>query len=173
TPLDTGTAELLSHQARTVALIRRAAGMREARWELNGDANKMVEIGNKLPRLSALMVLQARHELRDGQAPRAVDDLMDAMAVSRLTNFYDALAKGGELPPDQFDKVVDEQIAKFSANPFAGILGPQFKRARQTVALLEAKQAMLATAIDVILRGDGAAATSKDPFGKGPFAFTK
>jgi hypothetical protein len=255
TPLDRGTADLLSRQARCVALIRRAAELPEARWELGGDAQKMVDIANQLPRLSALMVLHARHELRDGQPERAVDDLMVAMTTSRhaaatqptmvtkmaeiaafrapaealaeqlptlrkdvvaslptrfeklprsatmeqlvrgeqdfahatarrqgtvvvvavagLTNFYEALAKGAGLPPDEFARLVDEQVAKNSVNPFAGILGPSFKRSRETVALLEAKQAMLAAAIDIILKGDAAVATSKDPFGKGPFAFER
>jgi hypothetical protein len=255
TPLDAGTANLLSRQAEAIALVRRAAAMPEARWDLNGDAQRMVDVANKLPQCSALMVLAARQELRDGQPQRAVDDLMVAAMVSRhaaateptmvtkmaeiaafrapcealaeqlpslprelvvalparfaklpaspsmpqlirgeqvfaratarsqgavvmvmvsgLTNFYDALAKGGDLPPDQFAKIVDEQIAKYSANPFAGILGPSFKRSRETVAYFQAKQAMLATAIDIVLKGEAAVASSKDPFGNGPFASEK
>jgi hypothetical protein len=93
--------------------------------------------------------------------------------VAALTNYYDALAKGGDLPPEKFAKLVDEQAAKYAANPFAGILSPSFKQARESIAMMEARQAMLATAIDVVLHGEGAVAASKDPFGDGPFAFEK
>jgi hypothetical protein len=95
------------------------------------------------------------------------------IAVAGLTNYYDALAKGGDLPPDEFAKLVDEQAAKYAANPFAGILSPSFKRARELPAMLEAREAMLSAAINIVLHGEGAVAASKDPFGAGPFAFEK
>jgi hypothetical protein len=255
TPLDAGTAALLSRQAEAVALIRRAAAMPEARWDLNGDANKMVEIANQLPRLAALMVLQARHGLRDGQPTLGVDDLMVATTVSRhaattqptimtkmvetaafrpaaealagqlptlpkelvaalpgrfarlpksstmqmvvrgefefarataprqgaaavlmvatLTGYYDALAEGGDLPPDEFARLVDAQSARFSANPWAGIIAPQFKRSRELVAALQTRQAMLMTAIEVVLHGEAAVAASTDPCCNKPFAYKK
>jgi hypothetical protein len=255
TPLDKGAGDLLGRQAATVALVRKAATMPAARWDLDGDAQKMVAVANNLPRLSALLVLNARNELRAGRASEAVDDLILATAVSRhasvaeptmvtkmaemaaarpvvealaadlpslpkelvatlparlaalppsptmsqivrgeqvfaratapkqgmavvvmvsgMNNFYDALAKAGTLPPGEFDKVVDEQIATYGVNPFAGILGPSFKRSRESVAWMETKQAMLLTAIDVVQHGDAAAVNSKDPAGGGPFVLKR
>jgi hypothetical protein len=83
TPLDQATVDLLARQERTIELARRAAGMADVRWELEGDSQKMVELANHAPRLSALMVLQARSALRDGKTQKALDDLVVAFTISR------------------------------------------------------------------------------------------
>jgi hypothetical protein len=85
TPLDQATADLIARQKLAINLARTAAAMPEARWDLGGDASKMVELGNRAPRLSALLVLQARHELQAGEVKQALNDLMAALALSRHT----------------------------------------------------------------------------------------
>jgi len=122
---------------------------------------------------SPTMAQMVRGEQAFARATAPKQGAVAVIGVAGLTGFYDALARGGQLPPDGFDKLIDEQMQKFAVNPFAGILGPAFKRSRLNTAMLEAKQAMLATAIDVVLRGDGIVAASKDPFGNGPFKFEK
>jgi hypothetical protein len=252
TPLDAGTLDLLRRQRQAVELARKAAAMPPAVWALNGDAQRMVDLANRAPRLSALLVLQARHELRDGDPARAIDDICAAVALSRhasaettlltkmveiaawrpagdllaqqlpslpkqlvatlpqrfaqmprsptmaqllrgekafarasakkqgfamaiavagLDGFYDALADGGALPPDEYAQLVDAELAKVSLNPWAKIIGPSIKRSRESLAVFEAKQAMLAAAIDVVLHGEAAVAKSDDPFGDRPFGF--
>ena len=47
----------LTQQRETVATIRRAAGMTPPRWDLQGDAEKMVDIANHAPMLSSLLVV--------------------------------------------------------------------------------------------------------------------
>jgi hypothetical protein len=69
--------------------------------------------------------------------------------------------------------LVDEQMVKFAANPWAKILGPALKRAREPIAAGEAQQAMLRAAIDILLQGEAAVKASKDPFGTGPFGYRK
>jgi hypothetical protein len=214
----------------------------------------VVELANSAPRLSALLVLKARHELRDGKHEQAVGDLLAALALSRhaaadptlmtklveisarrpaaevlaqqlpslpkelvdtlparlqqlppsptmeqviqgehefakesalkqrfvaiamvagLEDFYTALAKGASLPPRQFAAFVDEQTAKYSANGWAKIIAPALKQARERIAVIETQQAMLQTAIKVVLQGDAAVAASKDAFGNGPFGYNK
>jgi hypothetical protein len=126
----------------------------------------------KLP-ASPTMSQMVRGEQAFARATAPRQGAVAVIGVAGLTNFYDALAKGGQLPPDEFDKLIDEQMQKYTANPFAGILGPSFKRSRLNVAMLEVKQAMLTTAIDVVMHGDGVVAASKDPFGKGSLALEK
>jgi hypothetical protein len=95
--------------------------------------------------------------------------------VAGLRDFYKALLDGSDRTPEEFDKLVDEQLAKSANNPFAKIMAPQFKLLRRNVAALEVKQAMLETAIDVTLHGEAAAlASSRDPgAAKGPFTLKK
>lgn len=254
TPLDRGALDLVMQQAKAIALARRAASMPPAEWAIDGDAQRMVDLANRGPRLSALLVLQARHEFRDGQTKQGLDDVVAAMALSRhfatdatimaklvetaawrpaadvlaqqlpslpkdvvaalparlaklppsptmretiiaekayakrsakrqgvsmvimvasLNDFYDATAASADLPPDAFAKVVDEQAAKYPLNPWGQVIAPAMKSSRASLAVLEAKQGMLATAIDIVTRGENAVKHSKDPFGTGPFAFRK
>jgi hypothetical protein len=126
----------------------------------------------KLP-ASPTMAQLVRGEQAFARATAPKQGAAAVVLVAGLTNYYDALAKGGDLPPDKFAKLVDEQVAKYPANPFAGILATSFKRAREMTAMMEARQTMLMTAIDVVLHGDGVVAASKDPAGGGPFAFEK
>jgi hypothetical protein len=254
TPLDAGTADLVTRQRPAIELARKAGSLPATRWDLDGDAQRMVDLSNRAPRLSALMVLDAREALRKGNPGQAMDDLVAAFALARqvasettlltkmvemacwrpaaellaeqlptlprdlvakfperlralppsptmqdlvrgehvfakasaakqgipirlmigsLGRFYEALAAGADKPPAEFDKLVDAEAAKVPANVWAEIIAPQFKRSRETVAVFEAKQAMLATAIAVTLDGEKAAAASKDPFAEGPFGFRK
>jgi hypothetical protein len=126
----------------------------------------------KLP-ASPTMSQLVRGEQAFARATAPKQGAAAVVLVAGLTNYYDALAQGGNLPPDKFAKLVDQQVAKSPANPFAGILSPSFKRAREMTAMMEARQAMLMTAIDVVLHGEGSVAASKDPAGDGPFAFEK
>jgi hypothetical protein len=93
--------------------------------------------------------------------------------VTTLKGSYEALAAGGSLPPDEFGKLVDQQMAKYPLNPWIKIIGPSMRRARESVAVFEAKQAMFQTAIAIVLTGEEALKNSKDPFGDGAFGHHK
>jgi len=93
--------------------------------------------------------------------------------VAGLRDFYKALLDGSDRTPEEFDKLVDEQLAKSPNNPFAKIMAPQFKLLRRNVAALEVKQAMLETAIDMTLHGEAALASSHDPGAASPAPFTQ
>ena len=255
TPLDEKTADLLARQERAVALARRAAAMPPDEWDFGaGDQAKLVELANQGPRLSALVVLQARHDLASGEFERCVDDLLAAMALARhfgsapnfmskvvetaawrpagealavdlpklprelvaalpqrldrlpksatpaevlrgefqyakrqapaqlgranawmvgaMEGFYEALAEGAELPPAKFKTLVDEQVKRFAANPWAANLGPVVKPMREPTALQETREAMLRAGMEIVLNGEPAPST-RDPFGDGPFSLRK
>lgn len=83
TPLGDQTSNLLVRQQHTIELARQAARMPGVDWGIGADMSKAMDVVNAAPKLSALLVLQARHELRDGQADQAIDDLLAAMTISR------------------------------------------------------------------------------------------
>ena len=99
--------------------------------------------------------------------------LVATTMVVTMKSFIEALAEDGALPPAAFSKRVDEEWARHPINPWIKVLVPSLKRSRETVALFEAKAAMLDIAIDVVLHGEAAAKASVDPFGDGPFTFKK
>lgn len=103
----------------------------------------------------------------------AVQQKFSKALIDVLEPYYKAIGAASGDAPAQFDKVVDEQIAKFKLNPFAQTIGPSIKRTREPAAALEAKRAMLETAILVVEKGPGEVAKSKDPFGAGPFQYTE
>jgi hypothetical protein len=275
TPLGAETADLLARQGRAVVLARAAAALpvtvppdagptprppasRPVTRPGGGDDERwsypVSRLAESIPRLSALLVLHARHESRDGRPAAAVDDLLAAMALARhasaertmtaklveiaayrpaaealaaclpalprgvaatltdrlaalppspthaemvrgefafakrsaarqgfvvavmvggLEGFYTAMADGGALPPAEYRRLAERQVAAHSLNPWAKVIGPALGRTRETTAVFEAKQAMLATAVDVVLNGEAAVAKSKDPFGDGPFTCRK
>ncbi|HZZ43572.1 MAG TPA: hypothetical protein VFE58_11595 [Tepidisphaeraceae bacterium] len=91
--------------------------------------------------------------------------------IDVLEPFYKAIAAASGDAPEQFGKVVDEQMAKFKLNPFAQTIGPSMKLTREPMAALEAKREMLETAMSVVQIGKEEVAKSKDPFGAGPFEY--
>ena len=64
-------------------------------------------------------------------------------------------------------------MGKFKLNPFAQTIGPALKRTREPMAVVEAKRAMLETAMAVVDKGKDEAAKSKDPFGDGPLKYAE
>jgi len=99
--------------------------------------------------------------------------LLGQAMLDGVKQFYQAIGPAVGQPPAEFDKTVDAESAKYAANLLVGQLAPSIKAQRRTLAATEAKQAMLRVAIDVLLQGDGVVAKSRDPFGDGPFVYTK
>jgi hypothetical protein len=94
--------------------------------------------------------------------------------VSSMEPFYKDAGEGLDTKtPAEFAAWVDEQVTKYSANMLIKIVAPSLKSIRQPLAVAQAKQAMLRTAIDVQSRGEVAVADSADPFGAGPFQYQK
>lgn len=98
--------------------------------------------------------------------------VVTAMAQG-LEQFYREAGDVMDQSPEQFNQTLDTLIAKYPANPFAKLNGQSLKGQRLTMATVQAKRALLQTATDILQQGDAAAAQSRDPFGKGPFGFTK
>ncbi|MGC4030276.1 MAG: hypothetical protein QM754_00815 [Tepidisphaeraceae bacterium] len=82
---------------------------------------------------------------------------------------YDAIKAASDKSPADFDKAIDDAMTKLKGNPFAETLVPGLKRIHDTDARIQAKTAMLRTAIAITADGPGALEKSKDPFGMGPF----
>jgi hypothetical protein len=94
---------------------------------------------------------------------------VDVEQTDALKPFYAAVGDAMEKAPAEFAKVVDSEAKKFEGNPYAGLVAPSLKKVHEPMAALEAKRAMLGTAVNVRLNGAGAVRTSRDPFGDGPF----
>ncbi len=93
-----------------------------------------------------------------------------AMAKS-LDGFYQSLDAAADRPPQQFAARVDEELAKVPLNTQAKVIAPALKQVREQAAVLEARRAMLDTAIRVVVKGAAAVESSKDPFAEGPFGY--
>jgi len=95
-----------------------------------------------------------------------------ALAMAHtLQRYYQEIAAAGELPPDRFAAKVDELSKAQSANPWVGIIAPQFKKMRELTAASETKRALLDAAILIVRDGEQAVAKTADPFGQGPFTY--
>jgi hypothetical protein len=90
-----------------------------------------------------------------------------------MEGFYLALGDAIEKSPAEFEKAVDEQLAKIPLNTLAKIAGPSMKRARQPLAAMEVKRDMFLTALSYLQNGQPAIDASHDRFGAGPYAITK
>ncbi|HEY7090899.1 MAG TPA: hypothetical protein VH518_22575 [Tepidisphaeraceae bacterium] len=112
----------------------------------------------------------ARKEIRRQEAGFVMTQMVEAMEP-----FYRDLGTViDSQSPAEFAKSVDAEMSKFNLNTFAQNAGPSLKRAREPLAVVETKLAMLHTAIGVLLDGESAVAKSRDPFGGGaPFTYSK
>jgi len=125
-----------------------------------------------LPKSSSFAdVLRGEYEF--AKATTARQGFMASALAAGLKDFYATLEKNAHLPPDKFDALIAQQMKDHPQNMGIKTVGPAVKGSRRSSAMLEAKQAMLATAIDIELNGESAAARSKDPFGDGAFAYHK
>jgi hypothetical protein len=257
TPLDPPTIDLLVRQQQAIALVRQAVDIPHADWgPRQGDTERLLEIVNEVPRLSALMVLQARRELSRSQQEQAIDDLMAAMTLARhagrpgilitklaehaamrpamdllaqhlpelpprilhslpqrlrqlppsstaaqiilgekqfaraalqrqkagpamlrlidvLDPLYDRASEAASRHPSEFARVLDEELAKVSLNPFAKTIVPSLKRAQEGLAAHAVKGTMLEAAVAVMARGEAALADFHDPVCGSPFTYQK
>jgi hypothetical protein len=163
--------------------------------------NKLVEVGcdaqaidwlaRMLPELSPQQLATLRQRLDALPPPESGAEMMAAEfanaqamqtnpalvdTVKSMEDFYRNVGAAMSRPPDEFAKSVDAEVAKYFSPTKSMLLrnlAPSLKTARVTLAVGEARQAMLRTAIDVQTRGESAAAASIDPFGNGPFQYTK
>ena len=81
---------------------------------------------------------------------------------------YEELGEIADLPPGEFEKKV-----KTMRNPLLQSHGPSAVRTSYLGAEARSKTAMLKAAIVVLLEGNEAIKSVKDPYGDGPFAYTK
>lgn len=132
-------------------------------------------------RLDALPPFTTGKQMMDAEFAFAQDSIRSQNAgviavamVDGLKDFYGKLgAVIDQQTPAEFTSTVNAEIAKIPLNTFAKIQGPSFARGREAMAALQAKRAMVRLAIDIRLNGESAVASSKDPFGNGPFVYAK
>jgi hypothetical protein len=124
-------------------------------------------------------------KLFDSMAKDAVDDIRKHSreelleAVKQLQGFYDRLAKVIALPPDRVKQAEERLLANPGvdgpARQYALTICPAISSARMAEAKHQTLLALLKAAIAV--QQDGPEALEKDacrdPFGKGPFTYTK
>ena len=103
----------------------------------------------------------ARQAIRVQKGPAGFVDVLEP--------FYKNVGEAMSLPPAEFNDKLDAETAKVMLNPFAKNLAPSLKRFRENDYALEAKRALLNTAIDMTINGEAALAKSKDVEGGGPF----
>jgi hypothetical protein len=89
--------------------------------------------------------------------------------IDVLGPFYTNIGEAWSLPPAEFSDKVDAEVAKVALNPFAKTIAPSLKRPQETEYALQAKRALLHTAIDMTTSGEAALAKSKDLEGGQPF----
>jgi hypothetical protein len=86
--------------------------------------------------------------------------------------FYKAIGDAMDQPQAQFDQTVDAEAAKLMLNPVVKNIAPTIKRIHVSYISVKVKRAMLDTAVDIVLNGEGAVSKSKDPGGDGAFGFS-
>ncbi|MDB5326073.1 MAG: hypothetical protein JWM57_1642 [Phycisphaerales bacterium] len=102
--------------------------------------------------------------LQQATAPIAV------MQTAQLARFYDAIKPAASKSPVDLSTAIDAALAKMPESMYVKVLAPSLKRAREPSAELEARVAMLRTAVAIALSGPAAVDDSVDPFGGGaPF----
>lgn len=102
------------------------------------------------------------------------NNFMMLAMVNSMEPFFKEIGKAlDEQSPDEFAKTLDSQVGKYQLNPIAQNAIPTMRSLRPQMAAVETRLAMLRTAIDILLHGEGAIARSKDPYGNGPFAYAK
>ncbi len=114
--------------------------------------------------------------LEGSYIPDAVRNVGSAEEVIKLTQellpVYDELAKVAALPKEQFDRQYPAFKKKTeAANPMAGVLLPAVDKFLAKERRLQARRAMLASAINVVQGGAEKIQQSRDPFGDGPFEY--
>ncbi len=159
--------------------------------EVGCDARAIDWLAQILPQLPSQQLATLRQRLDALPPPESGTEMMAAEfanaqsmqtspamldMVNSMEDFYRNVGVAMSRPPEEFAKSVDAEVAKY-ISPTKSMLLRNFasslKTARVTLAVGEARQAMLRTAIDVQIRGESGAAESIDPFGKGPFLYTK
>ena len=103
----------------------------------------------------------AQKTIRAQKVPGALIDV--------LGPFYQNIGEAWSLPPAEFSDKLDAEVAKMMLNPFAKTIAPSLKRPQETEYALQAKRALLNTAIDMTTSGEAALTKSKDPEGGQPF----
>lgn len=102
------------------------------------------------------------------------NNFMMLAMVNSMEPFYREIGKAlDEQSPEEFAKTLDLKVAEYKLNPVAQLAIPSTKSVRSLMAAVETQNAMLRTAIDILLNGEPAVAKSKDPYGDGPFAYAK
>jgi hypothetical protein len=112
----------------------------------------------------------AQRSIRDQQAGFVAVSMVDSLKA-----FYTDLGAVIDIQsPDEFIKSVEAKLDEYKHNTFAQTAGPSLKRFREPMALVQVRLAMLRCAIDVLVEGESAVASSRDPFSNGtPFTYTK
>lgn len=122
----------------------------------------------KLP-ASAGLDATIRGEFAFARRTSANQGIMAVAMVDGMAEVYELMAANADKPAAEFDKLLDGQVEKLPLNPWIKILAPTLKRHRENLAATDAKWAMLLTAIEITLHGEGALAQSKDPVDGRPF----
>jgi hypothetical protein len=124
---------------------------------------------------------EAAEQLRDMVVPK--DQAPDVTNVTReqiskwldgTTKDYEELQAIFDLPEDKFQPRWDALMERISAgNPFSNVVLPSVKSLREVRDRRTADWALFRAAIAIQRDGEARAASTKDPFGDGPFQYTE
>ncbi|MFO0930057.1 MAG: hypothetical protein U0736_24040 [Gemmataceae bacterium] len=96
-------------------------------------------------------------------------------AITRLfqpsADYYDALVKLAELPPDEAVKRLTARQEAMKTDPVGGIFLPQMATVFHRVAQGKVRALLLRTGIEILEKGDAAAKAVRDPYGSGSVGY--
>jgi hypothetical protein len=85
--------------------------------------------------------------------------------------YYEELATKTALPPDEFAKLMDDEVKRIEKNPVARLVFPALVQCQQLEARLLSRRALLNAAVAIQLGGRDALKAHPDPYGNGPFVY--
>jgi hypothetical protein len=135
---------------------------------LTGEARAARDGRDLFVRLSALPMLAGRaQEVLDGCGGTA-DGVMQC--TEALQSRYRGWAQSASLPPADFQKQYDGEVASLAGNPVFRLLTPSVTRFRWAYAYYETRQALLRAALVVQAEGVEALEHHLDPHDGRPFS---
>ena len=110
-------------------------------------------------------------EFAYGKAAAAKQNVLPPEFVEAAKPFYQHVGDAMTQPSAQFEQTVDAEALKLMLNPVVKMVVPSIKHVQPALLAMDAKRAMLNTAVAILINGPDAVKASKDPAGDGPFEY--